>query len=208
MPTFLELLSARVPLSLLSCSRSTSSVVDIARRHWRRAGDKLVVPHTFPWIKRATEQRAAARFPLLSVPRHATQREVHALRTLASTLSAPGGRPMLRPEALPSYYQWPPSLRHVRLLTALHVQLLMGLSGVLAPIHIVVCTVRSVSVLPILMLLIVSLSLLVVPLNVWTAAGVSARYRVFASRGKFTLAPPTLTTRLRRVPLPLSCKTP
>ena len=99
---------------------------------------------------------------------------------------------MLRPEALPSYYQWPPSLRHVRLLTALHVQLLMGLSGVLAPIHIVVCTVRSVSVLPILMLLIVSLSLLVVPLNVWTAAGVSARYRVFASRRKFTLAPPTL----------------
>ena len=99
---------------------------------------------------------------------------------------------MLRPEALPSYYQWPPSLRHVRLLTALHVQLLTGLSGVLAPIHIVVCTVRSVSVLPILMLLIVSLSLLVVPLNVWTATGVSARDRVFASRRKFTLAPPTL----------------
>ena len=44
---------------------------------------------------------------------------------------------MLRPEALPSYYQWPPSLRHVRLLTALHVQLLTGLSGVLAPIHII-----------------------------------------------------------------------
>ena len=100
LPTFLELLSARVPLSLLSCSRSTSSVVDIARRHWRRAGDKLVVPHTFPWIKRATEQRAAARFPLLSVPQHTTQREMHAQRTLASTLSAPGGRPMLRPGAL------------------------------------------------------------------------------------------------------------
>ena len=59
-----------------------------------------MVPHTFPWIKRATEQRAAARFPLLSVPRHATQRKVHAQRTLASTLSAPGGRPMLRPGAL------------------------------------------------------------------------------------------------------------
>ena len=44
---------------------------------------------------------------------------------------------MLRPEALPSHYQWPPSLRHVRLLTALHVQLLTGLSGVLAPIHII-----------------------------------------------------------------------
>ena len=85
---------------MLSCSCSTSSVVDIARRHWRRAGDKLVVPHTFPSIKRATEQRAAARFPLLSVPRHATQRKVHAQRTLASTLSAPGGRPMLRPGAL------------------------------------------------------------------------------------------------------------
>ena len=105
---------------------------------------------------------------------------------------------MLRPEALPSYYQWPPSLRHVRLLTALHVQLLTGLSGVLAPIHIVVCTVRSVSVLPILMLLIVSLSLLVVPLNVWTAAGVSARDRVFASWRKFTLAPPTLSDGLLR----------
>ena len=53
---------------------------------------------------------------------------------------------MLRPEALPSLYQWPPSPHHVRLLTAVHVhvrvhvQLLTGLSGVLAPVHI---TLRS-----------------------------------------------------------------
>ena len=129
--------SQRTRTPLLSCSRSTFSAVDKPRRLWRPAGDKLVLPHTSPHKKRATDQRAAARCPLPSVPRHATQREAYTQRTLASTPSTPVGRPMLRPEALPSYYQWPPSPHHVRLLTALQVQLLTGLSGVLAPIHII-----------------------------------------------------------------------
>ena len=98
---------------------------------------------------------------------------------------------MLRPEALPSYYQWPPSLRHVRLLTALHVQLLtrrrsvclcLGASPADASrlraraLRRRDCcqyqdTVRSVLVRPVLVLLIVSLGLLVTPLNVSAAAG-------------------------------------
>ena len=135
-PTFLSLLSARVPLCspvAAALSRRSTKQGDT----WRPAGDKLVLPHTPPHKKRATDQRAAARCPLPSVPRHATQREAYTQRTLASTPSTPVGRPMLRPEALPSYYQWPPSPHHVRLLTALQVQLLTGLSGVLAPIHII-----------------------------------------------------------------------
>ena len=41
---------------------------------------------------------------------------------------------MLRPEGLPSHYQWPPFPRHIRLLTALHVRLLIdgSVGGLLA----------------------------------------------------------------------------
>ena len=110
--------SQRTLSRLLSCGRSTSSAVYIAKRLWRWSRDKLASPHIFLCHNQSTEQRAADRCPLPSVPRHAKQRGgVYAKEFGIDTFNN-GGAPMLRPEALPSHYQWPPSPRHVRLRTA------------------------------------------------------------------------------------------
>ena len=83
-----------------------------------------MLPHIFLYQNRSTEQRDADRCPLLSMPRHAKQRGAYAQKDFIGIDTFDSGEaPMLQPEGLPSHYQWPPFPRHVRLLTALHVQL-------------------------------------------------------------------------------------